>query len=75
MSEFMSEEQRAEYIAALLRERAGLAAAGVSDRLRQVDAELARVGHIVEGSAPAKTRRATARKAVVDAASAAEVRN
>ncbi len=74
MSEFASEEQRAQYIAALLRERAGHLAAGFEDRLSQVDAELARVGHVVEGHGSAKSRRASARKAVVDAVGAAEVR-
>ena len=33
------------YIAALLRERAGYLAAGLDDRVAEVDAELARVGH------------------------------
>ena len=75
MSEFSSEEQRSEYVAALLRERARLLAAGIEDRVSQVDAELARVGHVVEGHGPAKSRRASARKAVVEAAGAAEVRN
>jgi len=40
------------YVAALLHEREGLKAAGRKDRVRQVDAELARLGYGVEDDAP-----------------------
>ena len=75
MAEFISDEDRAAHVAALVREHAGLLASGAKERAADVEAELKRLGHFVEEHAPAKTRRATARKAVADAAEAAEVRN
>ena len=42
---FQEQRARADVIAALLREREGYVARGLSDRVAQVDAELARVGH------------------------------
>lgn len=41
----MTNEQKKEYIAALLRERAGYEQYGHTDRVAEVDAELERVGH------------------------------
>ena len=41
----MTNEQKKDYIAALLRERAGYEQYGHADRVADVDAELERVGH------------------------------
>ena len=48
----MTDEQRAAYIRALLKERAGLVAYGKADRVEGIDAELRRLG--VEAAPPAK---------------------
>lgn len=48
----MNKEQTQEYIAALIRERAGYEQYGLKDRVADVDAELKRVGY--EAKAPAK---------------------
>jgi hypothetical protein len=48
----MSNEQKKEYIAALLREREGYEKYGRTDELAAVDAELKRLGH--GGKPPAK---------------------
>jgi hypothetical protein len=41
-----------ELVAALLREREGYVRRGLDDRVAQVDAELARLGHVVAGAEP-----------------------
>ena len=46
-------------VGALLRERAGLARRGLTDRVALVDAELARLGHPVEAPPAAPPMRAT----------------
>lgn len=55
----MNDEQRKEWVAALLEERRGYVTHGLDERVAEVDAVLARLG--AEGVAPAK--RATRRKA------------
>lgn len=47
-----TKEQEKAYIVALLRERAGYEAMGFADRVKEVDAELRRLGH--EAKPPAK---------------------
>ncbi len=53
-----TEEQKAEYVAALVRERDGYEAAGLTDRAKEVEEELHRWGNAAKP--PAK--RATTRK-------------
>ena len=48
----MNDIDKANYIKALLEEREGCDKRGQSDRLKDIDAELRKVGH--EASAPAK---------------------
>lgn len=48
----MTSEQMRDLIAALIREREGYSRAGKDDRVAEVDAELARLGH--QAAAPAK---------------------
>ncbi len=55
------------YTAALLRERAALVTHGLAARVKDVDAELARIGYVAESSAaaeaPKPVKRTTTRKA------------
>lgn len=55
----MTSEQKRDLIAALIRERAGYEQYGLTDRVAEVDAELARWGH----GAKAPAKRATTMKA------------
>lgn len=48
----MTSEQQKDHIAALLREREGYERHGLKDRVKDVDAELTRLGH--KAKAPAK---------------------
>jgi hypothetical protein len=48
----MTNEESARYVAALLEERRGYAARGLTDRVEAVDAELRRLG--AQGKSPAK---------------------
>ena len=43
------------YVDALLAERRGYVTRGLGDRVAQVDAELSRCGHKVDGAAPSET--------------------
>jgi hypothetical protein len=52
----MTKEQTKDYIAALLRERAGYEQYGHADRVAEVDAELERVGHKAKTPAQRATK-------------------
>lgn len=55
----MTEEDRADMIRALLRERAGYETAGKQDRVAAVNAELSRLGHTASAPQTRAEKRST----------------